>query len=148
MSLYRFQWAALPLLLMIPLLAVFGVFGERWITADAQSGALELTVRYPSAFRYKLLDAIDITVRNRGTATIDTLTLALDTAYASRFSAVAAVPPFTGSFEVQIVDLAAGESRRARIEIQAERYWSHSGQLVAATRSDTARVLLTTMVYP
>lgn len=95
-----------------------------------------------------MLEAIELHVRNRGAQPIDTITVGVDTAYAGRFSTVTAVPPFTGPFEVQLTDIAPQESRRVRIEIQAERYWSHSGTLTVASRADTIRVPLTTMVYP
>ena len=147
-ALYRFQLLGLPFLLAIPLLALFGVFGERWSVVNAQSGALEISVRYPAVFRYKMLDAIELHVRNRGATAIDTLTVTLDTAYAGRFSTVTAVPPFTGPFEVRLTDIAAQQSRRVDIELQAERYWSHSGRLTVAAGADTLRVPLTTMVYP
>jgi hypothetical protein len=148
LSLYRFQLLGLPFLLVIPLLALFGVFGERWTAVNAESGALELSVRYPAVFRYMMIDAVELHVRNRGDTAIDTITVALDTAYATRFSTVSAVPPFTGPFELQLTDVAARASRRVMIEIQAERYWSHSGELTVSSRADTIRIPLTTMVYP
>ena len=147
-ALYRFQLLGLPFLLAIPVLALFGVFGERWSVVNARSGSLEISVRYPAVFRYKMLNAIELHVRNRGATAIDTLTVTLDTAYAGRFSTVTAVPPFTGPFEVQLTDIAAQQSRRVHIELQAERYWSHSGRLTVAAGADTLRVPLTTMVYP
>lgn len=147
-ALYRFQWIGLPFLLAIPLLALFGVFGEHRETVTAESGAVALSVRYPATFRYGMLNAIDVDIRNRGSIIIDTLTISLDTTYVTGFSTVTAVPPFTGSYEIDVMHLMAGESRRVRIELQAERYWSHSGRLTAASRVDTVRVPLTTMVYP
>lgn len=148
LSLYRFQLIGLPFLVAIPVLALFGVFGERWSTVHDANGALETSVHYPTAFRYKMIDAIDLHVRNRGAAPIDTITVSLDTAYAGRFSTVTAVPPFTGPFEIDLPNVAPRESRRVRIEIQAEQYWSHSGELTITAGADTIRVPLTTLVYP
>src|SRR5690606_12259349 len=82
LSLYRFQLIGLPFLLIIPLLALAGVFGERRDDAHARDGALEVSARYPSVFRYKMIDAIEVDVRNRGDAVIDSVTVSLDTAYA------------------------------------------------------------------
>jgi hypothetical protein len=147
-ALYRFQLLGLPFLVAIPVLALFGVFGERWNSVRAESGALAISVRYPAAFRYKMIDAIELHVSNRGAAVIDTVNVALDTAYAGRFSTVTAIPPFNGPFEVDLPALAARESRRVRIEIQAERYWSHTGELTVASRTDTIRIPLRTVVYP
>lgn len=146
--LHRHQWIGLPLLALWPLLALFGVFGERWTVARASGGALEVVVRSPTVFRYKMLNAIDVHVANRGSAHIDTLTLSLDTMYARRFSTVTAVPPFTGSFEIDIHDVRPQEERAVRIEIQAEEYWRHEGSLVVAAGNDTLRVPLSTLILP
>jgi hypothetical protein len=146
--LYRFQRLGLPILAAIPILALLGLFGERWNSVQARDGALDVSVRYPTAFRYKMIDEIEVYVTNRGSGIIDTVTVALDTAYATMFSTINAVPPFTGPFEVSLPQLASGESRRVRIEIQAERYWTHTGELSVRSASDTARVTLETTVFP
>lgn len=148
LSLYRFQLLGMPFLLAIPLLALAGVFGEGRRTVSDAQGALTVSVRYPSIFRYKMIDAIELHVRNRGATRLDTVTVALDTAYAGRFSTVTAVPPFTSPFAIDLPHLEPGESRRVRVEMQAEQYWSHSGSLVIAAGPDTIAVALTTLVYP
>jgi hypothetical protein len=148
LALYRFQLIGLPFLLAIPLLALLGVFGERWQNVSGEGGALEASARYPAVFRYKMIDAIELHVRNRGHAVLDTITISLDSAYAGRFSTVTAIPPFNGPFELELTRVEPGASRRVRIEIQAERYWSHSGYLTVAAAGDTIRMPLTTMVYP
>ena len=138
----------LPFLLAFPVLALLGVFGERRTEAQASGGMLAISVRYPAVFRYKMIEAIEVRVTNRGDTAIDTVTVAIDTAYAVRFSTVSAVPPFTGPFEVDLPQLAARETRHVRIEIQGEHYWSHSGELTVAARADTIRIPLRTTVYP
>lgn len=148
LSLYRFQMFGLPFLVAIPLLALFGVFGERRSGLEGERGALEVSGQYPTAFRYKMLESIDLHVRNRGAAPIDTITVALDSAYASRFSTITAVPGFTGPFEIDLPAVAPGDSRFVRIEIQAERYWSHKGSLTISAGADTIRLPLSTFVYP
>lgn len=148
LSLYRFQLLGLPFLVAIPVLALFGVFGDRTGTLRGDSGALEVSGQYPSVFRYKTINAIDLHVRNRGRAGIDTITVALDSTYASRFSTITAIPPFTGPFVVDLTDVSPGESRFVRIEIQAERYWSHEGEITVAAGADTIRLPLSTMIYP
>jgi hypothetical protein len=146
--LYRFQLIGLPVLLAIPILALLGLFGERWDSVQARAGALEVSVLYPTAFRYKMIDDIDVYVTNHSDTAVDTVTIALDTAYARMFSTVTAVPPFTGPYEVSLVQLGAGERRSVRIEIQAERYWTHTGVLSVRSAADTARIPLETTVFP
>ncbi|HEX2167380.1 MAG TPA: hypothetical protein VHG09_09145, partial [Longimicrobiales bacterium] len=43
LSMYRFQLIGLPFLLAIPLLALFGVFGESRSDLRAESGSLEVS---------------------------------------------------------------------------------------------------------
>lgn len=147
-KIYRFQLIGLPFLAALPILALLGVFGERWDAVAASDGSLAATVHYPTALRYKMIDEIEMLVSNRGGAVIDTVTVALDTAYASRFSTINAVPQFTRPFEIGLAQIQPGESRRVRIEIQGERYWSHSGELTFRSATDTVRIHLTTMVFP
>lgn len=147
-TLYRFQWLGLAVLVAIPVAALAGVFGERWAVVTAESTSLEVSIRYPTVFRYKMLNSIDVHVHNRGTSVLDTVTVALDTAYAGRFSTVTAVPSFTRSFEIDVIDVQPQETRFVRIEIQGEEYWSHSGDLTVAAHGDTVRVSLSTMIFP
>lgn len=147
-SLYTYQWIGMAVLAALPVLALFGVFGERWRSTHVASGAIEASVTWPTAFRYLMVNAIDVQVRNRSGTAIDTLTIALDTAYANRFSAVTAIPTFSAAYEVGLSAIAPGETRHVRIEIRGEEYWSHSGSLTIATRSDTLIVPLTTMIFP
>lgn len=142
------QMLGLLLLAVLPLLALVGMFGEAWRTAHGAAGPLEVSVHYPSAFRYKMLNALDVQLTNRGAVTLDTVSIALDTSYVHGFSTITAVPPFTGSFTLDVTDLRPGHSTLVRIEIQAERSWRHSGHLIASTASDTVRVPISTVVFP
>ena len=147
-SLPATQWIGIAAFAALPLLALPGLFGERHTTIAAQHGALDVSIRYPTILRYRLLSPIDLHIHNRGRSVLDTVTVALDSAFASRFSAVNAVPPFTGHYDVRLTDLAPRHQRHVRIEIRGERYWKHEGTLTIAARADTVRVPLTTVTFP
>ena len=147
-ALYTFQWITIPLLAVLPLLALSGVFGERWRTERAAVGSIEVTVHYPTAFRYKMINTLTATLTNRSGSVLDTVTVSLDSAYANRFSTVTAIPPFTAAHEVDVVAMAPGESRLVRIEMQAEQYWRHEGSVRVISGSDTARIAVSTLVFP
>ena len=147
-ALARYQIIGLVLLGMIPVLALAGVFGDRWDSRNEVSGSLDVSLRYPTAFRYKTINSFAVHVTNRGTTALDTVTIALDTMYANGFSTVTAVPPFTGPFEVDLVDLPPGQTKLVRIEIQGERYWRHTGELTASSGPDTVRVPVSTIIFP
>lgn len=148
LSLTRKQYLGLPLLAAIPVLTLFGAFGESRASGRAASSALEITVRYPSRFRYRQVQSLDVTVRNVSARILDTVTLSLDTAYISRFSSVRIVPAPRDAYVVELIDVKPAESRLVTAELWGERYGSHTGRITAATHSDSASTLIRTMVFP
>jgi hypothetical protein len=143
------QRFAVPVLLGIPILALLGVFGESWDTASQATSNLELRLEYPTRYRYKMLNSLNLDVSNTSAGPIDTITVALDTAYASRFSTVVGIPTFEFPYTLELTDLPPGETRRVTIELQGERYGRHSGDLlVTSTAADTARLPVSTFIFP
>lgn len=147
--LYPYQWIGLPLMMLVPVLALFGVFGQSWDTARGATAALELELRYPSRFRYKQLNGMDVYVTNSSGRQLDTVTVSFDTAYINRFSTVTFVPSATGAYEVELTKVEPDERRLIRVELQGEKYWLHRGLIQAwAAGSDTLRVPVSTVVFP
>lgn len=133
---------------LIPVLALFHVFGERWERAERTTPAFDVRVEYPTSFRYKMLNAITVQVHNRSGRQLDTVTVALDTGYVSRFSTVIFTPSVDRAYEVPLTRMAAGETRLVSIELQAERYGRHAGDLTVSAGADTAAVRIHTLVWP
>ena len=51
---YVYQWIGIPLIMLIPVLSMLGVFGETMAsTAAEEAGILALDADYISRFRYK-----------------------------------------------------------------------------------------------
>jgi hypothetical protein len=146
--LHRSQWLLIPLFLLLPLLALLGVFGEAHHTELIAAGPVQVSVRYPTILRYKLHGRIDVQLHNRSAITFDTITIALDTAYARQYTDVTSVPPFTSAYEVDVADVRADERFLVRIEMIADRHGSHDGDLTIIAASDTARVRLSTRIFP
>lgn len=145
--LYRFQWIGLAILVVVPILAIAGVFGSRATTHRAASATLDVTARIPARFRYLQIVAMDVTVRNRSPAPLDTVRVALDTALATRFSMLSATPPFTDAFESVVTALAPGESRLVRIELRGARVGRHAGVL-RVIGSDSVVVPVRILIFP
>lgn len=147
--LHRFQWVGLALLLVPPALALAGALGESWRAELASSGSLAAAIRYPSRFRYKQLNQIEVQLRNLGTGMLDTVWVSLDTALTSRFSTVRSIPPFDRPFRIPLTQLEPASTRLVLVEIQAERYGSHTGTLtVTGGGPDTLRIPLRILVFP
>jgi hypothetical protein len=148
LALTRKQVIGLPLLGAIPILTLFGVFGEQRSSLHAASGSVEMSVRYPTRFRYRQIQSLDITVRNTSDETIDTIGVSLDTAYISRFSSVRIDPAPRSAFVVALTGVRPGESRLISAELWGERYGRHEGHIAAIARSDTAVATVRTIVFP
>jgi hypothetical protein len=140
-------WLGIALLAVLPVLALAGRFGETWRTVTAGQGALEATVRYPDRFRYKQLNSMEIRLRNVSSASIDTLTVALDSVLVDRFSTVRAIPPFARPWEIGVGPLAPGETALLIVELQAEQYGRHAGALAVYGR-DTLHIPLGILILP
>lgn len=145
--LYPYQWVGLALLAMLPLLALAGVFGETWAETSVSSSDLAVTVRYPSSYRYKQLNSIEVRVRNTSPAVLDTARVAVDTAFANGFSSVRAIPALIRAYETEVLNLRPNESRLVVIELQGERYGRHAG-LLRVIASDTLQVPLSITIFP
>jgi hypothetical protein len=142
------QRIGLPLIAAIPLLALFGLFGERSATIHTSSAALELRVTYPERFRYRQSQRLEIVVRNIARRSIDTIHVSIDTAYLSRFSTVHIEPAPRTSFVVDVTNVSPGESRLIAVELSGDRYGRHGGRISAATSEDSVVIPIRTFVFP
>ena len=147
------QLIGVPLLAVLPVLALLGVFGTTRGEASAQSAALELHVEYPTRSRYKVINAIEVSVRNLTEQPLSTVTVSFDETYISKFSNVQFTPSVKTVtdevYRVELSDLQPGETQLVSVEVQAEEYGAHRGTIkVAAGEAEAAQVDLATIVFP
>lgn len=142
------QRIGIPLLALIPVLALLGVFGERSTTVQARSASLAASVQYPVRFRYRQTEALQIVVRNISPRVIDTIEVSIDTAYLTRFTGVRLTPEPKTAFMVQLTGVKPGEQRLVASELQGERYGRHHGRIVVSTPNDSLVVNVRTLVFP
>lgn len=152
-ALYSFQVIGLPLLILFPVLALLGVFGETFDQVQAASDALEMTVDYPSRYRYKMINDLQVSVRNNSDQTLQTLTVSFSSDYIDRFSTVTFTPDVsrvTGDiYEVELTEVAPGETQVIRVEIQGEQYGQHTGHITAAADGlAPVEVQVATFIFP
>lgn len=142
------QWVGIPVMLAIPILALFGVFGESHTLAQSKSSTLEMTLSYPSRFRYRQMQPLHVTVRNLSSAIADTIKVSFDTAYISRFATVKFDPLPHDAYTVDLIDVKPLESRLVSVELWGDDYGNHPGTIVARRGSDSAIIHLRTLVFP
>lgn len=146
------QLVGVPLLALLPVLAVVGIFGVGRGEAQAEDGALALRVSYPERFRLKMIEPLEIYVRNAGDAPL-AVVVRLDTNYLTAFSNVEITPGPTlvsdEVYEVSLGEVQPGETRLVSVELQAERYWQHRGSVSATSDAgDRAELAFGTFVIP
>jgi hypothetical protein len=142
------QWFGLPVLALIPLLAMLGVFGDRQRTIAVTSRSLGITIDYPDRMRYRQSELLEISVVNRSERALDTVLVSVDSSYLSRFIDVRGNPPPTTYFSVPLISMRPGETRLLSIELTGNRYWRHPATVTAATGSERTTVAFSTLVFP
>lgn len=115
----------------------------------AASTELDVRIDYATRYRYKMYNEMQVFVRNTSAQPIDTVTVAFDSAYISRFSDLAFIPSANQAFEVDLTDVQPGEVRQVWVELQGEYYGRHSGEVTATSGGpDTARARVSTIIFP
>lgn len=151
--LYNFQYVGMAVMLLIPILALAGAFGESFTTVEAVSRDLRLTVDYPTRYRYKMLNSLTAEVENLTETDVPLLTVRFDRAYIDRFSTVVFTPAaarITATlYEVELQDVGAGETQVVTVELQGERYGLHTGDVtVGAEGLEPVRLDVSTIIFP
>ena len=146
------QLVGVPLLALLPILAAFGTFGTLRGEAGAETAVLELHVSYPTRFRYKTVEPLEVEVRNLSSEALPTVVVRLETDYLSAFSDVQITPSPSlvteEVYEVALSEVQPGETRLVSLELQAQNYWRHRGTISVTAGSDAAEVEVASFVIP
>lgn len=151
-SFYRHQIIGMAVIILIPVLALFGLFGETRGKIKASSDDFSIEVEYPERFRYKTIQALDITVENTSEVS-QIATVTIDKDYISRFSNVTFSPqPKNVTDKAYIFEVGPISPRDKEViagEVQAEQYGRFEGVVGAGLgTTTTSTVTLTTISLP
>jgi hypothetical protein len=154
----RFQIAPLqligiPLLALLPFLAMLGLFDEHVTRVEASNDVLTLQVEYPALNRYKVRGKMAAAVTLLSAQEPATITLAFDRKYLENFSNLSFAPSVTtlmpDAYEIRLVEMAEGETRLVELEMAGEHYWQHTGVVSAATEAgQTLSVTVKAFIVP
>ena len=144
----RKQKLGLPLIMAVPILALFGVFGETQATTRGRSKSLEVTVSFPSRLHYRQSGALTVTLVNRSEGQLDGAAVEFDTAYISRFADVRSEPEFTAAYSVSLNHILPGEHRIVVAQLAGDRYGRQPGSVTVRTGMESVRVAFSTVVFP
>lgn len=149
MRLYPYQAVALAIFGLIVGLALFGVFGVSAAMTEEGRGALRVRVEHPARIRYQQTEALRVWISNASSQPLDTVTVALDTAYVNRFENVAITPSPDEAFIVRLTGVPPGASRLVDVQLTASAYGRQRGSIiVSAGGADSVRIAVSTFVFP
>jgi hypothetical protein len=146
--LYGGQWVGIPLLILIPVLAVLSVFGETRDTVAAASPAVRLQVDYPARVRSGQQSGIEVRLRNVSGASLDGVTVTFDPAYFERFARVSFMPQPGAPYEVELTGLDPGGVSVLRVEFEGDRPWRSRGHIEVGHGGARTRVMISTFTFP
>ena len=147
------QRAAAVLLLILPVLAALGVFGESFSTADASSAEMRLSAEYPSRLRFRLDSRLVVTIENTGQQTLRAPTVHFERDYIDRFVGISFMPSPTkitsDAYLVTLGDLAPGNTQVVTVQLQGSQYGHHQGRIwVSVDGQAAAELAVSSIVFP
>jgi hypothetical protein len=149
---YRSQMIGLPLIWLLPILALFKLFDTTFQTVSAESNGLVLSVRYPDKLRYRTFEPLEIGLENRTGSMQKKVQVHLSEDYVRAFRDPAFRPDVTdideGSYVVELTDVRSGERRTVTVDLEADFAGSHDAEVEVAAGSALVSARFSTFVYP
>lgn len=149
---YPYQWIGIPLLLLIPILALFGVFGETMSISSASQSGIDLEIEYPSRTLYQSEHKIVVRVRNTSGNPLPPIIVSLEKRFLEGFSELSFIPSnvviVDDIYRIVIEPLQPGESRILTIDTVSSLYGSHRGTVSATIEGNGPSVSVETFIMP
>ncbi len=125
---WRFQLIGLPLLILIPLLAMMGIFGKELETITVKGGGLVSSIEYPTKMRYGQEVFMRLELKNTTGETIKNVSVNFDENYIKRFDGVEFTPNIEENYITETGDIPAGETRLIDVKLKAGEIGNQTGK--------------------
>jgi len=150
---YNYQYIAIPLLLLIPLLALLGVLGETSATVEAENEGLIVRVIYPDRAHYEAYNHIEVTVRNESGGDISGAFVEFERELLDNFSQLGVNPSLTEitetAYRVELGDLEAGAERVVTLDYQPDMNGTHDSWVrLVADGIEPVQANISMFVFP
>jgi hypothetical protein len=147
------QLIGMPLVILIPVLALLGFFGETQQNRQISSPDFGLYVEYYDRTRYQSEAMVRAAVRNLTDEPIPAVTVAFDRDYIDSFSEVTMMPDVRQiterDYEVELTNLLPGQTYWITLDMKGEKYGQHQGSVtVEAEGLESVEVNLSTFIFP
>jgi hypothetical protein len=152
-QIYGYQYIAIPILILVPLLAVFGVFGTTYASVESAGERARLRVDYPERVFTGESNEMAIHIRHVGTGDMTGIELWIDQSYLEQFTDVRFTPDITTLTDeyaiIALENLAQSETRLVTIELAGHAVGSHEAEIrLRADGTEEATVRFSTLVFP
>lgn len=142
------QMIGVPFIMLLPVLAIAGVFDDRRAVVTDASESLSVRVEYPARTRHRVVNAISAWVMNHSASTMDTVFLSLDATYVEHFTDLVFTPDVSRAYRIELTDVAPGETRLVQVELRAHSYGNPSTEVSVVHGRDTVGVRIGTTILP
>jgi hypothetical protein len=146
------QKLGISFLLLLPVLALLGVFGDAVSSQRAANEQLVLEVTAPERTRYNLFTQVNVEVTNLAAQPV-TLTVEFDHSYIDKFSGHVFLPEVQNvtpdAYQVEVPNVPPGERRIITVGMRAEHSWRHMGLVTVTPEAGSpVSIPLRTWVFP
>jgi hypothetical protein len=126
---HSYQYIAIPLLILIPVLALLGILGETSTTVEVANEGLVLRVHYPDRAHYEAYNHIEVTVRNDSSGVLSGAAVEFDRELLTHFSQLSVNPSLSEitetAYRVELGDIEAGGERVVTLDYQPDMNGAH-----------------------
>lgn len=150
---HNYQYIAIPLMLLIPLLALLGVLGETSTTVEAENEGLIVRVHYPDRAHYEAYNHIEVTIRNESGADVSGVVVDFDRSLLDHFSQLSINPSLSEitetAYRVELDDIETGGERVITLDYQPDMNGSHDSWVrLTADGIEPVQANISMFVFP
>jgi hypothetical protein len=147
--LYTAQWIGIPAMALIPLLALFGAFGERRTELTAAAAGLDVAIDLPTRVRTAQRTHIEVRVHNLSGDTARDVTVRFDPQYFEDAMDPSFIPERDAPYEATLPALPSGADGSVRVELEFGRMGRSTGAIsVSRDGREGTRTRISTFILP
>lgn len=149
LKMWHYQWIGIPIIILIPVMALLGVFGEQTTKVQLSGEGLEASLEYPQKLRFGQDEFIRLEVSNTTSRALTNVTISFDKSYIEKFAEKSFTPEVQANYEMKNVEIPANETKTFEVRVKAGDSGSHSGEIkIRKEDEDILSHEISTFVFP
>ena len=149
LRMWKYQWIGIPLILIMPILAIMGVFGREIKNLNITGGGITAQIEYPSKIRYGQEEFIRVELTNDSSKTMRDVSVSFDKNYIQKFDGSEFKPQADINYFVKAGDISPGNKKILEVKLKAGERGSNSGKIIISSRNkEIISEELNTFIFP